>query len=129
MAFKKTSNKMVAARAFINTWLKDPTIYCNWCGQIYREKVTCCENPQLGTNKDHIRGLIRQNKYRQEDARDEFSSTNDKSLRLGLSLLPSLLHDLEAYFKSQYDEKLFENTTELRAFMREFPQFCIARRV
>ena len=43
MANVQTSDKWVAAHAFINTWLKDPTLYCNNCGQDY---LQCCEAPR-----------------------------------------------------------------------------------
>jgi len=43
MAFVQTTDKWLATHAFINTWLKDPTLYCNNCGDVY---VPCCAKTQ-----------------------------------------------------------------------------------
>jgi len=140
MAFTKAyglSGKMQAIRAFINTWIKEPTLYCNTCGTRYtgmRGKWVCdskyCSNPQIGTNMDHTYGVMKQNKMvREEMLNNEFGSSASKSLRYAVSMPPQLLKDLEAYFRSQYDEDLFDDKHVLRRFMREFPQFCIARRI
>jgi len=44
MAFIKTYDKWLAAKAFINFWLKDKTLYCNNCGSDY---LICCRHPQI----------------------------------------------------------------------------------
>jgi len=133
MAFAKTSNKMKAIRAFINTWLKDVTWYCNHCGQNFDAKLfeheSCCDNPQIGRNRDHTMGLVNQNKRLQEDRLNDFASNETKTMRWGISIPPRLMSDLERYFKVNYEEKLFNNIGELRQFMQEFPQFRVAKKI
>lgn len=51
MAFVKTTDKMTAVHAFVNTWLKDPTLYCNNCGQDY---MSCCNTPRPVLKKQAI---------------------------------------------------------------------------
>ena len=43
MAILQTTDKWTATKAFINVWLKDPRLYCNYCGQDYH---SCCEAPR-----------------------------------------------------------------------------------
>jgi hypothetical protein len=122
----KTNNKWDAVRAFINTWLKDQTFYCNNCGENWNPLTfPCCENPQIGRNIDHTKGVIKQNKMWRQTRKNKHASTDDKSIRWGISMPPRLLYDLERYFKTQYNEKLFNNNKELYKFMKEFPEFCV----
>lgn len=131
----QTRNKMDAIRAYINTWLKDPRWYCNSCGHNfgYRETpkppFTCCEEPQVGRNIDHTRGIIKQNAEIRKTRKNDYGSNAKKNLRFGISLPPTLLRDLEKYFATHYQEKLFENKDELHKFMREFPAFRTCSRV
>ena len=126
----KTTDKWTAVEAFINTWLKDQTLYCNYCGELFDERFfPCCENPQVGRNIDHTMGLIRQNKEMKKIRDNEFASTKKKTLRWGISIPPKLLHDLEKYVKSNGDTKLFNNTREFHQFMRRFPAFRIPEKV
>ena len=48
MAFVQTTDKWEAAHAFINTWLKDPTYYCNNCGADF---LSCCARPHIALKK------------------------------------------------------------------------------
>jgi len=119
---------MDAIRAFINTWLKDPRWYCNNCGHNYgqvqpKPPFTCCEEPQVGRNIDHTRGVIKQNAEIRKTRRNDYGSNQKKDLRFGVSLPPVLLRDLEKYFAQYYQQKLFENKDELHKFMRAFPAF------
>ena len=163
MAFVQTTDKWTATHAFINTWLKDPTYYCNNCGSDYiqcckaprpvllqrtiddgsevkkavvlhckncgAEIWQCCENPQIGTNKDHTYALIKQNKEIVKVARNEFASNEGKNMRFGLSLPPRLFQDLNKYFQTTYEKKLFNTKEELREFMKRFPAFKIAEKI
>lgn len=130
-----STNKTDAIKAFINTWLKDPRWYCNNCGKNYgysqkpKPPFTCCEEPQIGRNIDHTRGVIKQNKELRESRKNDYASNDARSMRMGVSLPPALLRDLERYFLNNYNVSLFENKGELHSFMRAFPMFCIARRV
>lgn len=128
---------MVAIRAFINTWLKDKSVYCNYCGLPFNPKDQnehgqwnpCCENPQIGRNVDHTMGIIKQNRAIRETRKNDFAQTDSKAMRMGISLPPMLLKDLENYFKKNYDQKLFVDNKELHKFMREFPDFTTCRRI
>jgi hypothetical protein len=125
---EKTSDKWLACRNFINLWLTDQTVYCNNCGMNfdanYFKYETCCDNPQLGRNFDHMKGLYDQNKARREAQKNIYGSTEKKDMRVCLSILPRLLMDLEKFFK-QHGEKLFNNEKELQTFMVRFPEFRV----
>lgn len=126
MAIVSTNNKWEALQAFINMWLQDKRYYCNHCGKDLIEGVPeCCENPQVGRNLDHTRGLIKQNKEMQTTRKNTLASTADKSMRWGVSMPPKLYMDANNYFRKMYKEKLFQDKKELREFMKQFPQFCI----
>jgi len=140
MTFKKgkgLDGKMKVIRGFINMWLKDETLYCNTCGTKYtgvRGKWVCdskrCEEPQIGRNMDHAFGIMKQNKMMKDEVMgSETGASNEGAFRYAVSMPVSLLKDLEALFSSQYQEELFDNVYTLRRFMREFPQFSMARRV
>lgn len=129
--FVKTKDKWTLIKAFINTWLKDDTKYCNWCGQVYTKyDFPCCENPQLGTNFDHTQALIAQNKDTKKERKNKFASGEGKNMRYCLSLPPKLVKDLTLYLKNECDgEKLFNDKKDVHKFMKKFPMFCIPRKV
>jgi hypothetical protein len=128
---RTTNNKWLALKAFINgIWLKDQNYYCNYCGRDYvKGEPSCCENPQIGRNIDHCRGLIKQNKEIQNSRLRETASNETKTMRWGISIPPRLYHDAEQYFKKQHNEKLFNDNKELRAFMKEFKCFTIPSKI
>lgn len=135
--FVKTTDKWEAIRAFINTWLKDQTLYCNNCDKDYdpfdKDEQgrwrPCCKNPQIGRNIDHTMGIIKQNKAIRQTRKNEFASVENKTMRWGVSLPPRLLYALERYCKNQTGEKLFSTNADLHAFMKKFPVFCIPEEV
>ena len=131
MAIVTTKNKWVALKAYLNSvWLKDPTVYCNNCGNDYLEgEGVCCENPQLGKNIDHCRGAIKQNKEIQNSRLRETGGNRTKTMRYAVSIPPRLYHDAERYFQKNYKEKLFNNRAELREFMKEFKYFTIPSKI
>ncbi len=136
MAIIQSTNKIEATRAFINTWLKDNTMYCNHCGENFNPVIgknetgsyiyTCCENPQIGRNYDHTKGLVEQNKEQTKNLNKNTAATESNSMRLGVSMPPRLYNDLKRYFKS-FDEKFLDTPKELHAFMKAFPEFTIPR--
>ena len=106
----RSNNKMDCIRAFINLWLKDPTWYCNCCGRKYgaeqpKPPFTCCEEPQVGRNVDHTRGVIKQNEETRKTRKNVYGATDKMNMRMGVSMPPALLSDLEKYFRTHYDEK------------------------
>jgi len=131
MTFIKINNKIDASRAIINTWLKDPTIYCNHCGldsKYFLVEESCCETPQIGRNIDHMKGGIRQNKILREIAKNDYGSNQDKTMRFAVSMPPRLLMTLEKYFDG-HNEKLFNNQKELHDFMKAFPALCSCKTI
>jgi len=128
----KSTNKMDAVAAAINLWLHDETFYCNNCGIDFDwtefTKQQCCENPQIGRNKEHFRALVRQNKVMQQTRKNTLASIDDKSMRWGVSIPPRLMSFLDGYFK-RYGEKLFDDNKDLRKFMKKFPYLRIPERI
>lgn len=124
----KTNDKYKSARAILELLLKDKTLYCNWCGDDYIHGFVCCENPQIGSHADHLKAVIKQNRIVRETRNNDFASTDDKSFRWGVSLPPRFLREWEKCFKTSQGEKLL-GKGDLNKFMKEFPQFCVARRV
>lgn len=129
----RSTNKWDACKAYINTWLKDPRWYCNSCGKNYgydrpKAPFVCCEDPQVGRNIDHTRGVVKQNKAIRESRKNDFASDDKKTIRYGLSLPPALMRDLEKYFV-QYGEPFLRDSNEMAQFMKAFPQFTTCRRI
>jgi len=125
----RTPDKFLSARAILNTLLKDTRKYCNWCGADFDPKYfPCCDNPQIGSHIDHLRGIIKQNQMLRETRANDFASTKKKTLRLAVSLPQVLSREWERCFKNNQREKLLK-PGELRKFMKEFPQFCIPKRM
>ena len=125
-----TTDKWLAVDSFIKTWVRDPQPYCNNCGfPFIPDGAACCEYPQYGTNAEYMKALIKQNKIRQESRTNEFASNDDKSIRLGVSILPRLLYDLERYCEREMKQKLWVDDKELVEFMKKFPYFCIPKKV
>lgn len=127
----QTKSKWTAVRSYINTWLKDPEVYCNTCGFPYFACATepCCENPQYGNNLQHMRGLVRQNMETKKLLDKDTGANKSNTFRFAVSILPKLLEDLEDYFEKNYQEKLWNNDRELKQFMRKFPELTICRKV
>lgn len=125
----RTNNKEEAFRALINGWLKDQTLYCNNCLEFYKQDVVCCENPHVGRNMDHCKGVIDQNKMLRETRANDFASTKDKSMRWGISMPPDLLRIMDKYKKSLDQPGLFKEPGEIEWFARKFPQFAVCKRV
>lgn len=128
----QTTKKSDCYRAFINYWLKDHRYYCNNCFATHdaaNSQVKCCEDPQIGRNIDHTRGLIMQNKRLKETRKNEYASNDKRNLRMTVSLPPQLFLDLQKYMRNNYQCEVFDNQSELYDFMREFPAFSIPNRV
>ncbi len=118
--------KYAELRKFINAWLRQQQVYCNNCGIPYHGEI-CCEHPEIGKNIDHCWAVICQNKARKKDSGTAANVTN--TMRLGISIPPSLLNALERFSREVLGEKLFVNTKDMRGFMKAFPQFTIPERI
>jgi hypothetical protein len=125
----KTNNKWEAVRALINTLLKDKTVYCNECGADYVEGVLCCGDPMYGNHRDFVEAIIAQNKDFKATRLHDTGAGESKAIRWGLSLPPRFLRDLEDAFKATYREKLLKDNHEMHKFMKEFPAFCVCRKI
>lgn len=111
----RTPNKFLAARAILNTILKDTRKYCNYCGNTYDPKdYPCCDNAQVGSHIDHLRGVIKQNVELREMQANDFASTKDKSFRLAVSLPVGLYREWERCFKNNQGRKLLETGDDLQ---------------
>lgn len=127
---KLTNCKEVALRDFMNKWLEEPTQYCNYCGCIFSDDgVQCCDTPQIGTNLTLITALIQENVRIRNTRLNDFASNADKTFRIGISMTPRLMHDLEEYSINSLKEPLWKDQAEMNDFMRSFPQFTIPRKV
>ena len=128
MGFKLTNSKEVAIRAFINEWVKDQTVYCNYCGDKFiqapegSEQYVCCDNRQLGTNATILHAHLLEIKRIRETRLNKFAANKDKTFRMGISLPPRLLHDLEEYSINTLKEPLLKDSNEMNDFMRSFPE-------
>jgi len=135
MAFKLTNSKETALRAFIEEWIKDPTLYCSSCGDKYIpcpegcEPFVCCNRMQICTNLVALWGVIQENKILRETRNNSFASNDKKDFRFAMSLPPKLLFDLEEYSINQLKEPLWQDYSEQNDFMKAFPQLCIPERV
>lgn len=135
--FVKTTDKLTAMHAFMNTWLKDKTMYCNYCGLPYMPKMTddqgkwvpCCESPEIGTNWDVTKIIIEENKEMRKTRNNEYASTKKKDFRMKSRIPPKLYQDMKAYFSKEYNEKIFSDKNEVNKFIRKFPVFCIPDRI
>ena len=135
MAFKLTTIKETAIRAFLDEWVKDEQRYCNYCGMVYTPapegcvEEPCCDMPQIGTNFLLLAALIQENKHIRDTRLNDFASNEDKSMRLAISITPRLLHDLEEYCIHTLKEPLWKDRAEMDDFMRSFPQLTVCRKV
>ena len=133
MAFINVSDKMTAAKALMNDWLKDQTFYCANCGDRWFPEVhiheSCCQEPLFGRNIDHTMMLVKLNKEVTKDLKKSTGATENDSMRLGVNMPPQLYSILNNYFKKHGEKGLFNDQKDLRKFMRAFPQFTIPERI
>lgn len=127
----KTNNKWEALHAFINTWLKDPTVYCNVCNADYKPHLgPCCDSPELGTNLDITRAVVTQNREYTKSRMNSYAANKDNTMRWGISMPPRLYQSANMYFKNHgYPKGLFGDNKDLKAFMKKFRAFRIAEKV
>ena len=141
--FVKTTNRWDAIRAFVNEWLKDPSLYCNNCMMPYKENPVgpCCDDPFIVNNHLACELVAKQNAEIKKTRNNEFGSNKNHSLRWGASIPPKLIFDVERYLKKcaieqGYDPvqegKLFRTKyfkKDLRRFLKTFPAFSIPEKV
>lgn len=113
-----------AIHSLINTWLKDQTKRCGWCGEKYNPiTYPCCEQPFIATNLEIFEQFFEQIKFDRASRKNKFSSTDKKQIRWALSMPPGLLQYLIYAFKMQYDEDLFNDKYTLSWFTKKFKKY------
>ena len=123
------SNRKAAYTAVLNMLLKDPRVYCNNCGMTYYpDKPFCCTDPQIGTNYDVVLAVMAEIRDLKETAKNEHASFAKGSMRLGLRIPPFIYEALENYEKS-HGRKLIESDKDIKWLMKNFPMFCVPRRI
>lgn len=133
---KMTDSKMKATRAFINMWLKDPTLFCVNCGKRYFRRIDkhgkihpCCNEPRIIDNWQRTSEFIAANNDTRATLVNEFACSESKAMRWSIRMPAELMRALQKYFHKEYDEEFLVDVKEGRQFMKEFPQFCIASRI
>lgn len=127
-----TADKELAFRAIINTWLKDKTRYCCQCGKttFEMEDGKCCDDQMIGNNMQVCEAIILQNKDIRESRKNDFGSTDDKSIRWGVSLPPSLFYTIDKWKRANCNNVgLFSEKNEINWFAKKFPVFATCNRI
>jgi len=126
----KTQDKWDAAYALLNMLLKDPERYCNMCGTKYSiTKPYCCEQPQIGSNFDHLSAVVKQNKTRISYNKNSLGMGREKKMRSCLAMPPVLFNEWCNAFKELYGVKLFDKPEDMHACMRRLPFLRTCERV
>jgi hypothetical protein len=126
----KTGSREDAIHALINVWLKDDTLSCGWCGTKFDATEPCCEQPFIASNADILRQFVKEIARQRDQQKNKYASTDDKSLRLAVSMPPSLLLFLERSFEKLYHEKLFSKEYDTTWFAKRFGKyFAVAKEI
>ncbi len=128
MAIEKTSDKMIAVKAFINTWLKDPRVFCAACGKTYKG-IQCCPNMYIVDNKKRLVDFVQANKESKELLFHNTGKSKGGNMRSAIRMPAELMRALQSYFRQTYNETFLSDKKEGRKFMRTFPMFCSVERV
>ena len=138
MLIKTDNNRKAAYDSVINVCLSDKSVYCANCGHPHQDRLhiqfICCDNPQVGTNMDHAKAIIRQNKEIKKTRMNQHASTPGKNLRWGVSLPQWLYNALDEYEKrlSSAEEpgrRLFKTNDDIYWFARNYPQFAVPEKM
>lgn len=143
----KTGSREEAITALINVWLRDPRKTCGWCGTLFDEnaepKVTigmegeiikaykpCCEQPYITTNYAILEQFHKELKERRNEQKNKYAANQTKTMRLTISMPPSLLLFLETAFKRLYQEDLFTKEYDHNWFAKHFGKmFAVAKEI
>ena len=127
MSLVTTKSKMEAAKAFINTWLKDKTLYCANCSRKWKE-VRCCEAPYIVDNFTRVADFTQALKEQRSMLDNEFGASKGKNMRYSISMPAELMRALQKYFGTMYNEDFLVDKKEANEFMKMFPQFTACER-
>lgn len=138
MLIKTDNNRKAAYDSVINLAFQDKTAYCNNCGWVHEDRLNikyiCCNEPHVGTNMDHAKAIIKQNKEIRASRMNQHASTESKDLRWGVSLPNWMYRMLDEYEKRQssFEEpgrRLFKDVTDINWFAKNYPQFAIPEKM
>ena len=123
-------SRMKEIRKFINDWLMNPLVYCNYCGNAYFPKEKpCCERPEIGRNIDFCQVIIQQNKDTLLKNLNQYGATENLGMRMGLSMPIDLLKKLEYWHLKRFGHKLFDSKKNFRKFIKYFPMFAVCEKI
>ena len=127
----KSGNREDAIHALINTWLKDKTLKCGWCGAKFeRTTFPCCDQPFIGTNFDIMSQFNKEMKMSRDTRKNVYASNESKNMRWKLSFPPTLLQWLIESFKKMYGEDLFTEEYNTTWFAKKFRKyFAVPERI
>lgn len=118
-----TGSREDAIHALINVWIKDPELSCGWCGEKFTATEPCCEKPFIASNSQILQQFVKEIASVREQQRNKFASTSDNSLRLAVSMPPSLMLFLEKAFMRLYKEQLFTKEHDVVWFAKHFGKY------
>ena len=124
-------NREDAIRALINTWLKDPEMYCAHCDKKYDFnsliKEPCCERPLINRNTENLKLFLKEVNAIKETRSNDYASNDQKTMRWGLSMPSRLYQFLDKAFRRLYNEKLISKEHSMTWFAKKFPQFAVPK--
>ena len=129
MTVIRTRGKWDAAYDLLNLLLKDVDMYCNMCGAEYVQGRVCCDNPQIGSNIDHLTAVVKQNKTKIATNKDSYGSMKGNHMRSCMSMPPVLFDEWCRAFENLYGEKLFNTHKDMMDCMRKMPFLKTCERV
>lgn len=118
-----TGSREDAIHSLINFWLKDNTLSCGWCGEVFDATIPCCEQPFIATNAEILNQFNKEMAIRRDQQKNKYGSTDDKTLRIAISMPPSLMKFLECSFERLYNEKLFNKEYDTNWFAKKFGKY------
>lgn len=124
--YVKTGSREEAILALINLWLKDTKMSCVYCGK--QDNFQDCQDcggvePPLGNNKQILKGFTEELNHIRSTRKNRFASTQDKSMRFGLSMPVGLYNFLIRSFRRMYNEDLFSEEYDINWFMKKFGKY------
>lgn len=131
MEIKIGDAKEKVYRELINMGLKNKRVYCNNCGKPYTGTgINCCNDPQIGTNYDHTRSVLIQNRMIRSSRLKQTGANANNTLRFGVSI-PRWMYELLDNFEKTKGagNRLFKDKHDVIWFAKTFKAFAIPERI
>jgi len=129
MTLIRSTNRKEAYDSIINLALKDPTRYCNYCGSDFNpDDFPCCEDPQVGTNKDHARAVAKECKRVKDECQNDHASFANNSMRLGVKF-PVFMYEMLDRYEKKHGRKLINDDKDIMWLAKNYPQFAVPRKL